>query len=57
MKKITLRTAKGWSKPVENKQRTICDLDGARLFQAPHGGIYCDKIHEGIETEASPETR
>lgn len=35
----------GWSPKVRNEQNYICDIDSARLMQAPHGGIYCDKVH------------
>lgn len=43
--KISLRMHDGWSPKVRNEQNYICDIDGARLMQAPHNGIYCDRIH------------
>lgn len=42
---ISLRTPTGWSAKVPNTSFTHCDIDGARLYIAPHGGIYCDKVH------------
>ena len=42
---IYLRIPKGWSKPVENRSKETCDLDGARLWIGPGNQIYCDQIH------------
>jgi hypothetical protein len=33
--KIFLRMPKGWSKPVENKSKETCDIDGAKLWIGP----------------------
>jgi hypothetical protein len=46
---IFLRIPKGWSKPVQNKGRETCDLDGARLWIGPGSQIYCDLEHD-LET-------
>ena len=43
--KIFLRIPKGWSKPVENKGKETCDLDGAKLWIGPGDQIYCDLEH------------
>lgn len=48
---IFLRIPKGWSKPVQNKGRETCDLDGARLWIGPGSQIYCDLEHD-LETIA-----
>lgn len=45
MSKIFRRTRTGWTGKIENKGKDTCDDCGARLFQAPHGGVYCDKVH------------
>ena len=42
---ISLRTATGWRKQ-ENISKNHCDIDGAKLWIAPHGGVYCDCVHE-----------
>ena len=42
---IYLRIPKGWSKPVENRSRETCDLDGAKLWIGPGNQIYCDQEH------------
>ena len=42
---IYLRIPKGWSKPVENRSKETCDLDGARLWIGPGNQIYCDQEH------------
>ena len=44
--KIFLRTPKGWSKPVNNKGKERCDIDGAKLWVGPSGQIYCDLEHD-----------
>lgn len=44
--KISLRLKIGWQYKVKNKSKETCDIDGAKLWIAPHGGIYCDKVHE-----------
>lgn len=46
LKTISLRVPGGWRYHVPNKDRHTCDLDGARLWEAPHGGIYCNEVHE-----------
>lgn len=43
---ISLRTAGGWRYHIPNENPVKCDRDGAYLWQAPHGGIYCNEIHE-----------
>ena len=43
--KIFLRIPKGWSKPVENRGKETCDLDGAKLWIGPGDQIYCDLEH------------
>lgn len=48
MKTISLRTRTGWTK-TKNKGKETCDIDGARLWVAPHGGVYCDREHEPTE--------
>ena len=55
--KISMRTAKGWSEKVENRSDTNCDRCGAKLFQAPHGGIYCDAIHTPTIKESAAAIR
>lgn len=45
LKTISLRTPNGWRDHVPNESGTHCDLDGAELWQAPHGGIYCNRVH------------
>jgi hypothetical protein len=44
--KIFLRIPKGWSKPVENKDKERCDTDGAKLAIGPGDQIYCDLEHD-----------
>lgn len=51
MRKINLRTVEGWSEKVSNKGKFHCDVDGERLFIAPHGGVYCDKVHEHVAAQ------
>jgi hypothetical protein len=43
--KISKRTQGGWTKPEENKSSTNCDNCNSNLYIAPHGGIFCDEIH------------
>ena len=43
--KIFLRIPKGWSKPVENRGKKTCDLDGAKLWIGSGEQIYCDLEH------------
>ena len=43
--KINRRIKKGWTGNVENINNTVCDLCGSLLWEAPHGLIYCDKVH------------
>ena len=50
MKDISLRTKDGWVK-CPNKQKHHCDIDGAKLFRAPHGGVYCDRVHTVVSAE------
>lgn len=56
---IAFRTATGWSDREKHHARTLkrtatgqyqCPKCPAPLFSAPHGGIYCDAVHEGMET-------
>lgn len=42
---IFLRIPKGWSKPVKNRSKETCDLDGAKLWIGPSDQIYCDLEH------------
>jgi len=49
---IYLRIPKGWSKPVPNRSKETCDLDGARLWIGPGNQIYCDQQHS-LEMVAS----
>lgn len=44
--KIFLRIPKGWSKPIENRGKETCDLDGAKLWIGPGDQIYCDLEHD-----------
>lgn len=37
-----------WAK-VDNTSKTVCDIDGLQLYQAPHNGLYCDREHEHLE--------
>lgn len=46
MIKISLRTKTGWLDKVDNDSKTNCDHCRAELWQAPHGGLYCDRVHE-----------
>lgn len=46
---INLRLKIGWKYKVKNKSKDTCDICKAKLWIAPHGGIYCDKIHKGVE--------
>ena len=50
--KIHLRIPKGWSKPVQNRSKETCDLDGAKLWIGPGNQIYRDKEHnlDGVAT-------
>lgn len=50
--KIFLRIPQGWSKPVENKNREKCDIDGSRLWMAPGDRVYCDLEHDPKTVEA-----
>jgi hypothetical protein len=52
--KISLRLKNGWSKPVDNFNRQLCDIDGARLWMGPGGQIYCDLIHDPDVIPAQP---
>lgn len=51
--KIFLRISKGWSKPVENKDKEKCDIDGAKLWIGPGNQIYCDLEHDSKVAEAA----
>ena len=44
--KIFLRIPKGWSKPVDNKNKEKCDICGAKLLIGPSDQIYCDAEHD-----------
>lgn len=46
--KIALRLLKGWKYDVNNESEYTCDVCGAKLFAAPHGGLYCDWTHVEI---------
>jgi hypothetical protein len=48
--KIFLRISKVWSKPVENRNKEMCDIDGAKLWVGPGDQIYCDLGHDSKET-------
>lgn len=43
---ISRRLENGWDYKLLNKSHTHCDVDGAKLWIAPHGGIYCDLVHK-----------
>ena len=49
---IYLRIPNGWSKPVPNRSKETCDLDGAKLWIGPGNQIYCDQ-HHSLEMVAS----
>jgi hypothetical protein len=51
--KIFLRIPKGWSKPVENKGKETCDIDGAKLWIGPANPIYCDLEHSPKDVESA----
>jgi len=51
--KIFLRIPKGWSKPVQNKHKEKCDVDGAKLWIGPGNQIYCDQEHDPQAVEAA----
>ena len=53
--KIFLRTSKGWSKPIENKDKEKCDIDGAKLWIGPGDQVYCDLEHDMKVVESAPE--
>jgi hypothetical protein len=53
--KIFLRMPKGWSKPVENKSKETCDIDGAKLWVGPGSQVYCDLQHDPKVVESAPE--
>ena len=53
--KIFLRIPKGWSKPVENKSKETCDIDGAKLWIGPGDQIYCDLEHDPKDAAPAPE--
>ena len=53
--KILLRISKGWSKPVENRDKETCDVDGAKLWIGPGNQIYCDMEHDPQDVEATLE--
>jgi len=54
--KIILRIPKGWSKPVENKGKETCDIDGAKLWTGPGDQIYCDMEHSLKDAESAVKT-
>ena len=43
--KISKRTQTGWSYDHDNESKTNCDDCKAKLYEAPHGGTYCDTVH------------
>jgi len=51
--KIYLRIPKGWSKPVENKGKETCDIEGAKLWIGPGDQIYCDLEHSQKDVDAA----
>jgi hypothetical protein len=53
---IYLRIPKGWSKPVDNRSREICDLCGAKLWIGPGNQIYCDQLHSLERVASIPKT-
>jgi hypothetical protein len=53
--KILLRMLKGWSKPVENKSKEKCDIDGAKLWVGPGSQVYCDLEHDSKHLESARE--
>lgn len=58
--KIILRTRTGWSGKVNNTSASVCDLDGAALWEAPGGRVYCDRRHDAGQValaEAKPMHR
>jgi hypothetical protein len=55
--KISRRLAKGWSKPVENRDKGKCDVDGAKLWIGPGDQIYCDLVHDSKDFAASKEKK
>lgn len=40
---IQVRTKTGWRKSTSKKNR--CSECGAKLWIAPHGGLYCNYLH------------
>jgi hypothetical protein len=55
--KIYRRLAKGWSRPVENKDKEKCDVDGARLWIGPGDQIYCDSVHDSEDVTKGKEKK
>jgi hypothetical protein len=53
--KIFLRMPNGWSKPVGNKSKETCDIDGAKLWVGPGSQVYCDLEHDPKAVESAPE--
>lgn len=49
---ISKRTSPGWI-TVENKDTHNCDVCKQELWEAPHGGIYCDTQACGNIKQAS----
>lgn len=47
--KIYRRLKEGWSKLVNNKSKSHCDLCGEALWVNPGGGAYCNGKWEGCE--------
>jgi hypothetical protein len=44
--RIQVRTATGWRKSTKpTLDRTHCGECKAKLWKAPHGGVYCDRVH------------
>lgn len=42
---INLRLKNGWEKTKQYGGQ-FCDKCKASLYEAPHGGLYCDRVHE-----------
>ena len=50
--RLVLRLQNGWSTPVQYLREQhaqvkagVCPDCGAKLWVAPHGGVYCDAVH------------
>lgn len=43
--KIAFRLPAGWSPYIKIKKTDKCPVCQAKLWQAPHGGVYCNEEH------------